>query len=349
MLKERSRDLLEKWGIVCCQRKTMREGADFLMNMPDIYFEEYWGLLNAEHDGGVYDSYTYEDENGQVVYRFIKRPTMILPDTYDITTPYGFSGPVVTWCKPGKRKDLVRNFDFNFQNYCRAHGIVAEYVRFSPWLKNHEDYSDIYEMKYNKYTVGVDLTKDFFNEEFSSKIRNRIRKAEKSGVRVEFDFHGETADELLGLYNLMAEKNHIGEQYRFTSRFMSDMVKACRNHQFIINVLHNEKVISSAMFIHGGEYIHYHLAGNDPECYEYQGSSLIIAKACEWGKSNGKIAMHLGGGPQGPDGSLLHFKKQFTKEGIFEFYVGKKIRLNDLYQQLVEIKGEHSDYFPAYR
>ena len=112
------------------------------MIVPDIYFEEYWGVLNAEEDGGTYCSYAYEDENGYVLHRFIKRPTSIIDGTFDILSPTGFSGPVILNVRKGREMDLIRGYDKDFQNYCDLNGIVAEYIRFSPWINNQKDFKD---------------------------------------------------------------------------------------------------------------------------------------------------------------------------------------------------------------
>ncbi|GAH37862.1 unnamed protein product, partial [marine sediment metagenome] len=55
--------------------------------------------------------------------------------------------------------------------------------------------------------------------------------------------------------------------------------------------------------------------------------------------------------------SLFKFKKGFNKNGLLDFYVGRKINNEDIYEKLVKewkIKnglGENfrSDFFPLYR
>ena len=97
--------------------------------------------------------------------------------------PTVLNGPIIIDCKEGEAKNLVASFDAAFSQYCTDHHIIAEYIRFSPWLKNHEDFSSIYDLRYNNETFGVDLIHgDFFTEEFASKCRRAVRKAQKSGV-----------------------------------------------------------------------------------------------------------------------------------------------------------------------
>lgn len=319
------------------------------MKVPDIYFEEYWGLLNAEQDGGTYESYCYEDENGIILHRFIKRETM-LSGIYDIISPSGFNGPVVLKYRPERKSDLLRSFNHDFQQYCMSNNIVAEYVRFSPWIKNHEDFKDIYKLKHHAQTIGIDLTKDYFNDEFRRKRRANILKAEKSGMEIEFDFNAETVDEFYRLYCIMYDKNNQDDPasiHRLSREYISDLVEKCKGHLFIMNAILHDAVISSAIYIYSDQYVHGYLAGNDPIYLKNNAHSLIISKACEWGKDNHKSALHLGGSR---NEGLYNFKKQFTKEGVYDFYVGYRVRLNDPYDQLIQLRGKANEaYFPAYR
>jgi len=320
------------------------------MNIPDVFFEEYWGILNAANDGGDYFQYVFEDENGIVLHPFVKRPTRLLPATYDILSPTGFSGPIVIDCREGRKEELIRNFDRGFQTYCETNGIVAEYVRFSPWLKNHQDFGSLYELKHHGYTYGIDLTKDYFNDEFNSSRRCRIARAENAGVKVGFDFSGETIAEFYRLYQMMYAKNNPGDiekRLMLSNDYMADMVRLCRGHMFIANAFIGRKTISSTVYLYSGKYLHSYLTGNDPEFYDFNANSVVISKACEWGRKTGKVALQQGGAR---NEGIAVFKKQFTQKCILDFHVGYRVRQNALYERLVAIRGEaNKAYFPAYR
>lgn len=322
---------------------------------PDIYFLPEWGKLYEEHDHAKVDKFNFRCDKGHVYYQFMKRrlpEELECSDYVDLVTPYGFSGPVIIECPSGERQALVRDFDEAFQQYCQREKIVSEYVRFNPWLKNHEDFAGFYELKYNKYTLFTDLTgNDFFMEEFGSKTRNQIRKAQKSNVTIDFDFSGATIDTFNRLYELTAAKNDFHDYYRFTSDFLEKTFQALSGRQFIINAFHGGECISSAIFLVHHPYIHYHLCANDPRFYSLCANSLILYEAGKWGRINGIRQMHLGGAFTD---ELFAFKKQFSKNGICDYFVGKKIRDKSQYGILLELKNRkggirNSDYFPLYR
>lgn len=326
-----------------------------ISNYPDIYFLPEWGEVYQEHDGGQIARFIFQNNKGKVYYQFLKReiPGELDPGEYcDIVTPYGFSGPVILECDKGEEKRLVMDYDREFQMYCNEHKIVSEYIRFSPWIKNYEDFKEIYDLKYNNYTLFTDLTADdIFMDQFSSKIRNLIRKAIKNGVTIEFDNSGASVGRFIELYDRTAEKNDFSDYYRFRRKFLKKTFLKLMDLQFLVNAQYEGRTISSAIFLNYNNIIHYHLAANDPGYYSMNGNSLILHEVAKWGKSEGKETLHLGGAFSE---SLFAFKKQFTKSKPFDYFVGKKIRDQKKYNDLIiqnqnQEKQLNLDYFPLYR
>jgi lipid II:glycine glycyltransferase (peptidoglycan interpeptide bridge formation enzyme) len=290
-----------------------------------------------------------------VYYSFLKRkiPDLLGYETfYDILTPYGFSGPIILESDKASKELLISVYDDAFRDYCFNENIVAEYVIFSPWLMNHLDFEKIYSLKYNNYTLYIDLTvKDFFLEEFCSKIRTKIRKAEKLGVRLEYDYSGSSLNEFYRLYQYTVEKNDVSEYYKFNIDFLTRMFNSLNNRQFLINARFENEYISSAIFMEYGDYLHFHLVANDYRYYQKNANSLIMYEAANWGQKHNKKQMHIGGASTS---ELYAFKKQFTRRGICDRYIGQKIRNEAIYNKLVDMrlkKGDikNSSYFPLYR
>jgi len=325
------------------------------INAPDIYFLPEWGELYQERDQGEVGIFDFENDFGHVYYQFIKRrvPNELSTHPYfDTVTPYGFCGPLIIDYALDKRDLLVSAWDEAFQKYCLRENIVAEYIRFNPWLMNHSDFKNIYTLKYNNYTIYTDLTvADIFMEEFNSKTRNQIRKAIRSGVQCQFDFNGSSIKEFNRLIQLTIKKNNVDEYHLFKPDFLLKTFQVLKGKQFIINAFFEGKCISSAIFLHHGENVHYYLAANDPQYYPLNANSLILHEACSWGKNNHKKKLHLGGAYSE---KLFAFKKQFTKNGICDYYIGEKARNEKVYQELVDIKKKkgtisNMEYYPLYR
>lgn len=320
-----------------------------MINCPDVYYLKKWGIANEKKDDGIWEYFLYKSDLGEVYYPFIKRKIdekIDCNEYYDIITPYGFNGPIIISNNCKKLENLVNDYNVKFNEYCKKNNIVSEYVRFSPWLKNHIFFKDIYDIKYNNTTLFIDLTKDFFYEEFSSKCRNVIRKSIKNNVEVDFDFEGNTIEEFSLLYNKMAKKNNVNDFYKFDLEFLRELFNMMYGNIVIVNAKYNGKCISSAMFLYCEEFIHYHLSGNDYEYTNLGANSLILSKVAEWAKKRNIKQFHLGGASRE---SLFKFKKQFTKNGVLDYFVGSKIRNEKVYNELVKKHSNNTGFFPKYR
>ena len=326
--------------------------------MPDIYFLSEWGkYFEPKEREGKWTLFEFKHELGQVHYQFIIRPIPLPAGDvmyYDTITPYGFSGPVILECQEGKRGELVAEYDKAFQQYCDEQKIVTEYVRFNPWIGNSRDFEPLYMLRNHGDIMYVDLTvRDFFMDEFSPKTRTQVRKAQKNNVEIEFDFTGASAGEFHKLYELTAKKNQIDDPYYlFSEEFLRDSFPALNGRQFLLNAKYEGKYISSCFVVHYGEYMHSHLTANDPEYFHLAGNSLVHYEACRWGVENGKKEFQLGG--TSSDENLYRFKRGFTKTAPLDLWIGRKIRNQEAYTLLTEIKQKcdgisRTEYFPLYR
>lgn len=99
--------------------------------------------------------------------------------------------------------------------------------------------------------------------------------------------------------------------------------------------------------------IHAHLSGTLKE-YLYLSPAYIVKYATAvWGKEHGYELIHYGGGTSSSeDNSLYQFKLNFTKDTIFDFYVGSRVWNKEVYEDLVSLRNGdigNSGFFPRYR
>jgi hypothetical protein len=322
------------------------------MILPDIYFEPAWGELYAIKENGLYQTFLFRSGYGQVYYSFVKRLIDIKVDGltyYDIITPYGFSGPVVLENSKNNRTELLEEYKKSFDNYCFENRIVTDSCRFSPWIKNHVDFTHMYELVPNYTTVGIDLSvESIFMDELSSKKRNMIRKAKKLGITIHYDFKGENLDRFLFLYEKTIIKNDISDYYRFSKDFLLDNFKRLSGKILIAYAEFEGNIISIAIFLLNAPYIHYHLASNDTNHKGTPANDALIYEIAEYGKKNGYKYFMLGGA--GSNSHLHSHKMGFTKNSEFDFYKGRRICNPDVYQKiLMNCKKVDASFFPSYR
>lgn len=259
--------------------------------LPDIYYLPNWRELYKEKENGEAAEYKFENENGIVLYPYIKRKIDIPINGkyyFDIITPYGFNGPIILeGCRD--RKKLVKEFNKEFQKYCEENNIIAEYIRFSPWFRNYLDFKEEYNLRLNKKTIAINLlVDDILTDEINGKRRNCIRSAIKKGVNIEFDFQGETIDDFYRLYQKTIKKNDISEYYWLSKDFLHKHFEKLKGNVFIANAVFNGIVISSSIFVYQDKQLHYLYSANDYEYTYLNGNSLLLYEVANWGKENRK-------------------------------------------------------------
>lgn len=318
------------------------------MDYLDIYYWPQWAELNAVRDNGIAECFDLMSIHGHIYYPYIRREidTGINGEIfYDTVTPQGFNGPIIIEAIDKKR--LLDEFDVRFTEHCIKNHIVAEYVRFSPWLYNHIDFEDYYTLHHKNRTFFIDLQKDFFNEEFSHNCRQNIRKAIRNDVVIEFDFEGIYIDEFCELYNLMAEKHQLDSYYLYDRSFIADTMQTMKGNIFIVRAAYQNIPISATIFVFNSKYMHAYLGGNNYKFTFLGANSLIFYEVAKWGKENGIEELHLGGAPEE---GVFRFKKNFTKKGILDYFIGTRIRNEQVYNELINLRGRNnSGYFPEYR
>jgi len=313
-----------------------------------VYMDKRWLRLHEEKEGGEAVFFEYSRGGKKIKYPFIKRiaGTVGGNQYYDLVTPMGLCGPWIENCDDVDV--LVRDFDRDFDDYCSDEHIVAEYIRFSPWNNSAKDFGKVYEMHFHEYVFSIDLTSEFFYMEYSPKVRNTIRKAINSGVKIVFEKE-EGIDDFLRLYHFTESKYNVSSYYILDRSFVKKYFELFPEEAIIAKAVYKGKVVSSSLILLGEDIAHYHFAGNDPERTALQGNSLLIYEACLLAARKNKKLFDLDRARVGS--SLEAFKKNFIRNRErYSCIVGTKIRNRKVYSDLVmQAGGPRKGYFPAYR
>lgn len=326
------------------------------MKDKDIYFtEEYCRIYELNGDGKL-ETFRFQGEEGRVEYNFLKReiPIKCGEEIYfDISTPYGYGGPLFSDYSDDEGLELLKkNFEKSFSEYCSREGIVSEFIRFHPLVKNHEFLKGIVDVSYNRHTVCLETENEKkILENLTSTCRNRIKKSFQA------DFTIKIERDIENFYNLYIEtmdKNSAQNYYYFSREFFQNTMDLLGEGAKIFSAYLGDEPVSSILIIHRDQYMHYHFVGSSYKYRDLSANNRLIFEAAKWGSENGKRYFHLGGGHLGDEDSIYHFKSTFTKGEPREFYIGKKIHNEKIYNQLVELRNmegtiENPGYFPLYR
>lgn len=319
--------------------------------MESIYREARWAQISRKKENGTLEEFQYESSNGTVLYRFFKKEAgEIAGETYfDIASYRGAQGPYIQDVKEGMEEPLFLGFMGGFEKYCQKNRIIAEFAKLDPWDPHAETVRKLYGGEYYGNFYCTSLEKDFYKEEYNRRAKRSIKKAKSSGVTVQFDFTGQTAETFIKLYANTENKYHTSSYYQFTEGDIREYFRTFPDC-FLTNACLNGEIIASALTVMGKDIAHYLYLGIDPRYTDLQANSLMTYETARYGKESKRLLFDMGGGI--PGGGVEQFKRNFiSEEGVWKYYAVKKIRNQQIYDQLVQKRGAicNTRFFPLYR
>jgi lipid II:glycine glycyltransferase (peptidoglycan interpeptide bridge formation enzyme) len=298
----------------------------------DIYFTLEYHKMHEINGDGKAQCFVYREESNIAIYPYMINEINgyeLNEKYYDIESVYGYSGPLANNCN----ESFLKKFEDAFLDYCSKSNIVAEFIRFHPILGNSNIFSKNIETIYNRKTVYLDVENDIesiWKHNISSKNRNMIRKAEKSGLRVIINNDYST---FRNIYKLTMDKVSADSYYYFNEYYF-DFIKDYKNF-ILMNVIFNNMNIASAIFMSYGDYFHYHLAGSIKENLNLAPNNLLLWEAIKLAHNNKARFMHFGGGLLINDNdNLFKFKTSFSNS-FADYYIGKRIHNKGVYDYLI--------------
>lgn len=323
----------------------------------DVYYKKNYGLLYEQIENGKCEIFNFQSSTGSVRHLFIKKEIPYLLNGiqfYDILSPYGYGGPLITTCKEGKRNILAKEFEAAFSAYCKEQRIICEFVRFHPLFSNAQDFSACYELSFKSFTTGTALAPytDPIQHEFSKSTRKTIRKALKAGVTYRITKKPESLAPFRTMYVETMKRIGAHDIYFFDDTYFSKCLEYFDDNIILAEAIYEGTTIGMELHFHYNKWIHTHLSATKEEFHHLSPVYVMTYAITEWGKSNGAELIHSGGGrTSDPDDKLYLFKKKFGQNTQFEYYTGSKIWNGEIYERLCEKSGTlmESDFFPAYR
>jgi len=306
-------------------------------NRQDVYFTPDYYSLYQNYGDGEAQCFVFEKDGNIALYPFLKNPISPLgyqldKEYYDIQGAYGYNGLIASTDDAVFIADFWKEFDI----YCNENDIIAEFMRFHPLLNNQRLASPKMKTFFSRHTVALDLSlslDEIWTQQFSSKNRNMIRKAEKEGVTIVESDDYETFRKLYDstMINLNAEN-----YYFFPQSYYDEYKASFKDKSILYFAMFNGKVIAGSMFMFSGNYAHYHLSARDREYSKYAANNLILWHGIQKAKERGCKWFHFGGGTTGDENdSLLLFKQNFSKTKT-EFWIGKRVHNQAVYDRIVE-------------
>ncbi len=325
---------------------------------PDLHYNpEYCGLFG---DWGDPRLFVYREGAAALAYPFIMRKVNDIPwlkgrleqNFYDITSPYGYGGPLAS---QGVDDKFKRGFYQSFSEYCEKNNIITEFIRFHPLLGNQRLVTDMMKVERASSVVFVDLT---LSEEdiwrgYERNNRKNINKAIREGLEVILEDSPYHFADFIAIYRHTLTRNQAGEFYFFDDRFFDYIHWELKGNFIYAHTLLGGRVVSTELLLHNETYIHSFLGGTLEQFYQYRPNNILKHEVIKWAKNRGIKYFLLGGGYREGDG-IFRYKRSFATEGVLDFFVGKKVHNHEAVKMLEDFRPrrepeESKGYFPPYR
>ena len=342
------------------------------MDSRDIHYtRDYARIYEMTFGQDIYLAIFGDDDN-YILMPFVRNDIQQLPFTrnllsdislYDIESLYGYGGPLARIRDENLTAKLYDEFLSAFHHYCVETGIIAEYARLHPLLKNHYPLMRVEEGRIVqlKQVAYVDLTldKDTLWHGLRKGHRTSVNKARRLGVQVEQE---QVADEALAvfrkLYKETMERKQAGEDWLFPDSYFTNCANCLGDQRIsIFSAKVDGVTVASSLIIHAYQTVYYHFAGSSEVYRDYCANNLLLYEVTLWAKAQGYHYFHLGGGYVAGD-SLYFFKSGFSNTTAW-LYAYKRVHDEKRYTQLCELKNAWnlaqgiqrsvSSFFPGYR
>lgn len=320
----------------------------------DIYLTKTYANLFEDKEEGLVKIFDFVSSYGKVRNIFIKRniPFKIEnQEYYDITTAYGYGGPVIL--ETTNIDLLLEEYFESFHQYCLHENIVSEFVRFH--LLENQEVRKRFDGEIQ--LIGQHIIRDLKQEkekDFHKGVLQSVRRAERLEVEIVFDPTGQYLDEFLEVYTTTMDWHDAKKFYYFDKSFFEQIHKTMDGHYLYAHAFLGDKIIGTRLILYGDKYAYYFLGGALREYSTYKAASYLDYEIINYLKQDGKEYFILGGGYRGED-SLFHYKSKFAQQGRVPFYIGKKIHLPEIYKQLTDLRSQQENFepdslfFPIYR
>ncbi|WP_081980844.1 GNAT family N-acetyltransferase [Cellulophaga sp. Hel_I_12] len=333
--------------------------------------KKYNALLSKFYDNNPYYCYSYfchhqNSTNKLIAFelRNSANSLAIMPiilrsiknsSSFDVISPYGYSGPLFIETINPKTKKVFWEF---VDRWYLENNVISEFIRFD--LKgNNEAYSGkICETLDNVYGA---LAPNFEGQwdNFSSKVRNNYRKALNYALDFKIYENKEiTEHEILSFYTIYLstmKRNSAPEFLFFSENYFKNLILNSPAHYTIALTTYKGIPVSAELIINHQDYLHAFLGGTDSAYFNLRPNDFLRVEVIKWAIKKGKKTYILGGGICNGDGLYKSKKALFPKSADRIFYTGRKIINLTTYQQLVQensvvtSNSTASDFFPEYR
>lgn len=287
-------------------------------------------------------------------------------DASDVTSVYGYPGPIAWGCQPGD--PFLANAWQEILEVWRQQRVVSVFTRFHPLLGNAAlpadfavpaDYAGVpVPIVSSGPTVSIDCRLDdgSARSRYAKVLRQEIDAARRAGLATEVDDGWSQIEAFTRLYGETMQRSGAGAEYMMGLSDVRRLREALGGRLHLLVTRWKDTVGAACLFTELNGIVQAHLAGTNEDLRHLSPLKVLLDDARSWARSRGDHVLHLGGGRAGKEDSLFAFKARFSPNR-HAFHTGRWILEPQLYRELVAARWRslgvcirtEEGYFPAYR
>ena len=284
----------------------------------------------------------------------------------DVTSVYGYSGPLAWGCAPGD--PFLAKAWSEVVAVWRDQGAVSAFTRFHPLLGNAslmsglrcppDDKSQPDPVATIGRTVSLDLTvgEEIARAGYSESVRRQIRNYRQAGLTTTHDDNWTDIGAFSHLYHETMTRNDAADYYFFDVADFWRLREALDGKVHLLVTRLGDVVGAAGLFTEYDGIVQEHLVATNHALAHISPYKVLVDDTYAWAKKRGNTVFHLGGGRGAHEDSLFEFKRRFSRR-LHPFYTGRWILDRAACRDLVEMRRSAATgggildpgYFPRYR
>jgi len=267
-----------------------------------------------------------EDGERSFCYPFLLTPVAIggaKTDYVDISSIYGYSGPLSTTDDPA----FLKNAWVAFDQWAAKKKVIAEFTRFSLYADNRDMAHPGTRVEFNRPSAVSRLpgSEEALLAALGKKTRNMIRKAEKAGLRARELVPEDGVAAFRSLYEETMDRNEASEFFLYDDTYYGLLLSLPAGELRLFGVFDGRNMVAAAMALVHKNGALYHLGASLPAYAKSGAGNLSMFAMSRTLMESGVEFLTVGGGrTTKKDDPLFRFKKNNAMD-TGKFYIGKRI------------------------
>lgn len=314
----------------------------------DFYHTWYYHSLMQE---GTPFLFLYEEEDVFVAIPLIKRK-IDHSDLYDLTSAYGYTGPMCNLDFEMLSTSFIDEFRNSFLEFMQAGRQVCVFSRLNPFSNQEYLLHKIGGIYRNGETVYIDLRVPIETQRagYEKRLARKIRQLRGKDFMIKETNEIEDIKVFTSMYIENMKRNGATDRYLYDEDYFNSLLNTTESHCKLIMVYHENQAICGNIVMYTDDIIRNHLSATATAYVSESPSKLLVDEISLIGRDLGIPYYHLGGGLNGKADSLFQFKASFSSLTL-EDKTWCFVADTRAYEELVSNPAtDHSKpFFPQYR